>query len=406
VTVPIESPPAAGPASGGGSDAVSITGLTKSFKKPRSVETGPQALSNVDLTVRAAEFLVLLGPSGCGKTTLLRSIAGLETPDSGSISIEGETVFDSAASLDVQSRMRPVSMIFQAYALWPHMTAAQNVAFPLECHHVDRREIPERVRDILTKVGIGHLADRYPGEMSGGQQQRLALARALVIGQRIVLFDEPLSNVDAQVRERLRLELLRMQRTLGFTAIYVTHDQTEAMELADRVAVMDHGRIAQLGEPREMYVAPRDIHVARFLGQSNELPLVVEQFDERSCSITGSGPLGPVRASWLPDEAPGLAPAVGDEVVAFGRLGDFVVRPVDGTESASVADGPNENTWRGTIEAIRFLGTHTQYQVKIGQIRLRCWSTAGDGWDPTEGTSVVVTIRVQDLRVMRERQPE
>jgi iron(III) transport system ATP-binding protein len=198
--------------------AIAIRGLSKSFGK-RAGDRGEQALSDVDLDVAEGEFLVLLGPSGCGKTTLLRSIAGLETPDQGSINIDGEAMFHSARGIDVDAGTRPVNMIFQSYALWPHMTAARNVAFPLKCAGVPRKEIGPRVQEILDRVGIGQLGDRYPSQMSGGQQQRLALARVLVLEERIVLFDEPLSNVDAQVREKLRLELIKMQRRLGFTAI-------------------------------------------------------------------------------------------------------------------------------------------------------------------------------------------
>ncbi len=400
---PPSSPPSAESRQGGatGQTTISIRGLTKSFTKRGSRESGPQALADVDLDVRTSEFLVLLGPSGCGKTTLLRSIAGLETPDRGSITIDGGAVFDSEAGLDIEPRSRPVSMIFQSYALWPHMTAGKNVAFPLECHRVGKREIPDRVKDILDRVGIGHLIDRYPGEMSGGQQQRLALARALVIGQRIVLFDEPLSNVDAQVRERLRLELLRMQRTIGFTAIYVTHDQSEAMELADRVAVMDHGRVAQLGEPREMYRRPRDIHVARFLGQSNEIQVTVERADVDSHHVVGSGPIGPVTASWQANSWTGDPPTPGEHLIAFSRLGDVVVRNA-GADAASGAPADGMNRWSGTVEAVRFMGTHTQYQVKIGQIRLRAWATSDGQPELDEGSPVVVTINPRDLRVMRE----
>jgi iron(III) transport system ATP-binding protein len=196
-----------------------------------------------------------------------------------------------------------------------------------------------------------------------------------------------------------------MQRTLGFTAIYVTHDQAEAMELADRVAVMDHGRVAQLGEPREMYREPRDIHVARFLGQSNEIPFVVERSDEGSQLVVGSGPIGPVRASWLNDTWTGNPPTAGEELIAFGRLGDLVVRSADrdGGPGANAAAG-EMNRWGGTIEAVRFMGTHTQYQVKIGKVRLRAWATAETGAELEEGRSVVVLANPRDLRVMREPQ--
>ena len=371
-------------AQGTESRAISIRGLTKTFGK------GEQALHEVDLDVAAGEFLVLLGPSGCGKTTLLRSIAGLERPDQGTIDIDGERVYDGKR-VNVDAGQRPVTMIFQSYALWPHMTAAKNVAFPLKCAKVSREEIPGRVQDILERVGIGHLGERYPGEMSGGQQQRLALARALVVGQRIVLFDEPLSNVDAQVREKLRLELIRMQRTLGFTAIYVTHDQSEAMELADRIAVMAKGRIAQLDAPRRLYTAPADIDVARFLGQSNELPMTVEAFDAAASRVSGTAAVGPIAATWDPARD-AIAPAAGEEVVAFGRPTDFLV-----VDAAARDEG-----WPGRIEAARFLGDHLEYVVQIGETRLRCWAPA-DGHEMAEGREVRVVIGADRLHAIRER---
>ncbi len=370
--------------------AISIRSLTKTYGK-RSASS-ERALEAVDLDVREGEFLVLLGPSGCGKTTLLRSIAGLERPDEGTIHIDGQLAFDGR-KVDVDPGRRPVTMIFQSYALWPHMTAAKNVAFPLKCEKVPRDEIDRRVGEILTTVGIGHLGERYPGEMSGGQQQRLALARALVVGARIVLFDEPLSNVDAQVREKLRLELIRMQRTLGFTAIYVTHDQGEAMELADRIAVMSKGRIAQLDEPRRLYVAPADIDVARFLGQSNELPLTVERYDAATRRVEGATPVGTVAATWDPGRDP-RTPAPGDTLVVFGRPTDFTV--------VSGASASLENAWPGRIEASRFLGDHLEYVVQIGETRLRCWASADGEGEFAEGREVRVVIGADRLHAIRE----
>jgi iron(III) transport system ATP-binding protein len=375
--------------------AISVRGLDKTFGKHG--RGGERALASVDIDVEEGEFLVLLGPSGCGKTTLLRTIAGLERPDAGSIRIDGQVVFDAAAKVNVDAGRRPVTMIFQSYALWPHLTARKNVAFPLKCAHVGRAEIPGRVDEILTKVGIGNLGDRYPGEMSGGQQQRLALARALVVGQRVVLFDEPLSNVDAQVREKLRIELIKMQRTLGFTAIYVTHDQSEAMGLADRIAVMSRGRIAQFDEPRELYRNPGDIDVARFLGQSNEIPFAVERVDAETGSIAGRGSVGPVAASWS-SRADARPPAVGEELIAFGRPGDFVLTPAD----AAGAVLPEANHWRGTIEAARFFGSHMEYVVQLGESRLRCWETGATS-ALEEGREVAVGIDAHKLQAIREQ---
>jgi iron(III) transport system ATP-binding protein len=368
--------------------AITIRGVSKSFSR----KDGERALADVDLDVEPGEFLVLLGPSGCGKTTLLRSIAGLERPDTGSIAIDGVPIFDAARKLDVDAGKRPVTMIFQSYALWPHMTAARNVAFPLKCAGVPRREIDERVAEILDRVGIGQLGQRYPGEMSGGQQQRLALARALVVGQRVVLFDEPLSNVDAQVREKLRIELIKMQRTLGFTAIYVTHDQSEAMGLADRIAVMAHGRIAQLDKPRALYQHPETIDVARFLGQSNELPLTVTSFDSNTGIVSGDGPYGVVSAQWEQREG-AAAPAPGERLVAFGRPSSFELADPHAQTDA-------ENVWDGSIEAARFFGTHVEYVVRIGESRLRCWRPADRRGEFREDAEVTVAVSAHDLRAV------
>ncbi|WP_324278085.1 ABC transporter ATP-binding protein [Blastococcus brunescens] len=230
---------------------VEVSNLVKRFRRESGAVVN--AIDDVSFEVAAGDFVVLLGPSGCGKTTLLRAIAGLETPDQGAIRIGGRAVFSAADRVEVPPERRDISMIFQSYALWPHMTAFKNVAYPLQSRRgrkVAKDEIARRVRQALELVGVGELETQYPGQMSGGQQQRIALARALVNNDELVLFDEPLSNVDAKVREQLRFELVSMQRKLGFSALFVTHDQTEAMELAHRIAVLDSGRIAQFGTPR------------------------------------------------------------------------------------------------------------------------------------------------------------
>ncbi|MDO9526153.1 MAG: ABC transporter ATP-binding protein, partial [Gemmobacter sp.] len=243
--------------------------MNKTFKRANGESL--KAIDDVSIDIHQGELVVLLGPSGCGKTTLLRAVAGLETPDSGSIRLGGRDLFDSETGLVLPPEARHVGMVFQSYALWPHMTVAQNVAYPLRMRGVGRDERDRRVQDILTKMRIGDLAQQHPGRISGGQQQRVALARALVCGDGMILFDEPLSNVDAKVRELLRLEILTMQRQFGFTALYVTHDQEEAMALASRIAVVGRGRIEQLGTPEDVYCSPVSLGVARFIGSANEL---------------------------------------------------------------------------------------------------------------------------------------
>src|SRR5574342_316195 len=218
------------------------------------------AVNGVDLMTRDGEFLVLLGPSGCGKTTLLRMIAGLETPSEGELAISGEVVND------LPPRARKIAMVLQSYALYPHMTVFKNIAFPLKAQRVARSVIPEKVEWAASLFGIGHLLQRKPRELSGGERQRVALARALVREPSVFLLDEPLSNLDAQLRASARDELQQFQRRIGTTTIYVTHDQVEAMGLGDRVVVMKAGTVRQIGAPPEIYHEPADTFVARFVG--------------------------------------------------------------------------------------------------------------------------------------------
>lgn len=250
--------------------ALRVESVRKEFRRAGGSKVA--AIDNLSLTVSDGEIVVLLGPSGCGKSTLLRAVAGLERPDQGRILIDDQVVFSHQPYINRPPERRPVGMVFQNYALWPHMSVFQNVAYPLKARKVRRCEIEERVMAVLRSVGIEELAQQHPGRISGGQQQRVALARAVVAGDRIVLFDEPLSNVDAKVRDRLRIELLEMHARMGFAALYVTHDQSEAMALADRIAVLSTGRIVQLGSPRDVYDSPTTRGIADFIGTSNEIP--------------------------------------------------------------------------------------------------------------------------------------
>ncbi|MDB5620045.1 ABC transporter ATP-binding protein [Tardiphaga sp.] len=243
-------------------DKLTLNNLTKKYGDTVVVD-------HLNLSLRPGEFVSLLGPSGCGKTTTLRMIAGFVTPSAGSIDMDGKQMSSAAASLPPERRR--MSMIFQSYALWPNMTVAQNVAFGLKMRKVPKDEIKRRVNQILDVVQLGHLAARYPNELSGGQQQRVSLARALVVKPEILLLDEPLSNLDANLREEMRSEIRRLHNEFGITSIYVTHDQAEAMTTSDRIAVMNKGRIEQIDDPLTLYARPKTRYVAEFIGRSNIL---------------------------------------------------------------------------------------------------------------------------------------
>jgi len=229
-------------------------------------------LQHADLDIAPGEFLSVLGPSGCGKSTLLRSLAGLETPDAGVIRLAGRTVVDTDRRIAVPPRRRGLGMVFQDLALWPHLSAFENVAFPLRIAGAPRDQLRRRVEEALDLVGLGSAAAKLPHQLSGGQQQRVAIARAIVARPTLLLMDEPLSALDAVLRVQLRAELVALTRELGLTTVYVTHDQAEAMSMSDRVAVMNAGRIAQLSAPEQLYGTPVDRFVAEFVGAFDELP--------------------------------------------------------------------------------------------------------------------------------------
>jgi iron(III) transport system ATP-binding protein len=253
-------------------DAITIENLGKTYPG------GNQALRDVSLDVGPGTFLVLLGPSGSGKTTLLRCLAGIERITSGRIAIGPRTVADGKVHLPPDQR--DLSMVFQDYALWPHLSARDNVAFALRRRHLSRAECRSRARDMLGRVGLGTLAARYPNELSGGEQQRVALARALIADTGLILCDEPLSNLDADLRERMRVEISSLVREAAATTVYITHDQAEAFALADQVGVLEHGRLVQVGTPEEIYTRPATPFVARFTGLAGELTVRVRDRGE------------------------------------------------------------------------------------------------------------------------------
>lgn len=284
---------------------IELKEVTKTFGKVR-------ALDRISLTVKEGDFLVLLGPSGCGKTTLLRCVAGLERPDSGEISIDGKPVFSSSRGIMVPAGRRNLGMVFQSYALWPHMTVRDNLGFGLRLQKVPRKEIGERIHSVLRSLGMEGLDRRYPSELSGGQQQRIALGRLLATKPPLFLMDEPLSNLDARLRLDMRSDLKRLHHDLGVTTIYVTHDQTEAMTMANQVVVMNAGQIQQYDPPQKIYNRPANLFVAEFIGMPriNLLPGAVTRdrgeswlkMDEFKLQLHWPVPEGKVIAAIRPED--------------------------------------------------------------------------------------------------------
>jgi iron(III) transport system ATP-binding protein len=313
-----------------------------------------RAAQDVTFTVPEGKLFTLLGPSGCGKTTTLRSIAGLEKPRVGEIAVNDRVVYSSSKRVFVQPNRRGFGMVFQSYAIWPHMSVFQNAAFPLQVgeKRYAKAELRDKVMRVLTATQLDHLADREATKLSGGQQQRLALARALVMEPALLLLDEPLSNLDAKLREKMRFELKRLQRELKITTVYVTHDQSEALALSHEIAVMNEGRIQQIGSPRDVYERPGSPFVADFVGSTNFLDGSV---------------LGPDGA----DNLYRVRTEIGDlTVLATERLAaqDKVlvsVRPEDvGLQEAR--PGGERNVWQGMVDQKVFLGEVVDFQVKLG----------------------------------------
>src|SRR5581483_9885878 len=297
-----------------------------------------KAAQDVSFEVPDGALFTLLGPSGCGKTTTLRSIAGLERPRLGDIAVDGRVVFSSANGTFVAPNRRNFGMVFQSYAIWPHMNVFKNVAFPLEVRksRPSRKEIEQKVMRVLSAVQLAELADRDATKLSGGQQQRLALARALVMEPQLLLLDEPLSNLDAKLREKMRFELKRMQRELKLTTVYVTHDQGEALALSHEIAVMNEGQIVQVGSPRDIYERPRNRFVADFVGSANFL----------DATVAGKGD---AENGWHVRTAIGLLECTALEPLREGDTVAVSVRPEDLHMSAERQG--DRNVIAGTVDA-------------------------------------------------------
>jgi len=299
-----------------------------------------------NLHVQPGEFVTFLGPSGSGKTTALKMIAGFETPSSGDIFLDGRSI------VDLPPYERGIGMVFQNYALFPHMTVAENVAFPLTVRNVARHQVQEKVSRALQLVKMGDYSGRYPNQLSGGQQQRIALARAIVFDPSILLMDEPLGALDRNLREHMKIEIMRIQKELSITVIFVTHDQDEALTMSDRIAVINEGKLAQVADSESLYNSPADRFVASFVGESNLLPCRVEDAGTSLARVI------------IADKAPGLARLSGQE---RGDAGWLFVRPehIDIDPRGGGTEG--RNALEGVVETALFLGEMSRYIVRCGE---------------------------------------
>ena len=347
------------------------------LRKLRKLYGKTVAVDGVDLDIGKGEFMTFLGPSGCGKTTTLRMIAGLIEPTEGEISVGGK-LLSSPGTKVVPPEQRNMGMVFQSYAVWPHMTVFENVAFPLRNLKKSKEEIGKRVRAALELVKLDGLEDRYPSNLSGGQQQRVALARAMAIEPDILLFDEPLSNLDAKLREEMRFELKEIQRRIGVTSIYVTHDQAEAMAISDRIAVMSHGQIKQIGKPREIYDSPEDPFTAEFIGLANFFP--GKATSEKTVCLAGREEL----------EIDGCRELnMGADVILSIRPHNIkIYKEVNKTR----------NELQGIVAKGAYLGDKVDYRVRVGDSILRIQTPPGEVF--TEGTKVCLHLPAEKISVI------
>lgn len=330
---------------------IRIKGLCKRFESEGQVV---KALDHIDLTVPANEIFTLLGPSGCGKTTLLRCIVGLETPDEGEIRIGDEVVWSADKGIYVPPEKRDLGMVFQTYAIWPHMSVFDNIAYPLQVRGVRKRVIREKVANTLEFVQLSGLEQRSATKLSGGQQQRVALARALVAEPKVILFDEPLSNLDAKLREETRKQLRRFLGELDITAVYVTHDRVEALALSDRIAVLRSGQVAEIGLPQDIYFDAKSRYVADFIGRANQVAAVIQCHEG---SLT-----------WV-ETGMGMISSCQGEGLSVGEKTTLCIRP----ELISVADQENRsesNVLQGEVEEVEFVGEVFEANIRIGDEQL------------------------------------
>jgi iron(III) transport system ATP-binding protein len=331
---------------------VSVRNLVKTFVSKEETVT---ALNNVTLSTPPNRILTLLGPSGCGKTTLLRCIAGLESPDSGEITIGDEVVWSKAQGISLPPERRGIGMVFQSYAIWPHMTVFGNVAYPLEIRGIPKSEIEERVKNILELVQLSGFENRLATKLSGGQQQRVALARALVAEPKVILFDEPLSNLDAKLRESTRQELRDFLTELAISAIYVTHDQVEALTISDDIAIMRGGVIVERGTPQDIYLRSNNPFVVDFIGRANFLDATIKGYQDERHAIVSCA-LGDIVCNAPSDLG------IGTDVTIYTRPESFEVVPP--------SSPPIENEFEGTVTSLLFAGEAHEAEISVGGARV------------------------------------
>jgi iron(III) transport system ATP-binding protein len=362
-----------------------VTNLCKGFKD-ESKAGRVKAVDEVSFIVQEGHFFTMLGPSGCGKTTTLRCIAGLERPDSGHISVNDRVLYSGAKGISVAANHRNLGMVFQSYAIWPHMNVFDNVAFPLRVgtrRRTGKSDVKRRVERSLDVVGLGHLAGRYATKLSGGQQQRLALARALVIEPAVLLLDEPLSNLDAKLRESLRFELKRLQRDQGITTVYVTHDQSEALSMSNEIAVMNNGRISQMGNPFSVYLEPENDFVADFVGLTNFIKGVVRDTSGRG------GTVKTVDGTLAVDSMMGLQS--GDECVVS-------IRP-EQIQVMRDTTGSGQNIFPGTVVTRLFTGECMDYQIQLGTDTIRVRTAASERF--STGKPITLSLPAEHCIALR-----
>jgi iron(III) transport system ATP-binding protein len=362
---------------------LSVRALTKIYANRFDAQAG--GVRDVSFDLPTGTFFTLLGPSGCGKTTTLRCIAGLERPDAGHIEVETRVLFDQAAGIAVPMNHRGIGMVFQSYAIWPHMTVFENIAFPLRVakdRRYPREEIRKLVDDALATVGLGGYGGRPATRLSGGQQQRVALARAIVHRPNLLLLDEPLSNLDAALREEMRVELRRLQKQIGVTTIYVTHDQNEALAMSDRIAVMEHGRIVQMDEPRAIYFRPVSFYVASFIGASNLLAGM--------CSAGAQA--GEVASVALRDG--GAIQCLFPAAQSAGSTVSVSVRPeAIRLVAADTTTLDQDNRLPGIVTAMSFQGGTVRYDVRSGDLPVRVVGPAEPVFAPDTAVQMVFPAR-------------